>query len=218
MPSPQNSGAMTLSKSLTLIKTRKDLFVASLCDICCIFTQSTLASPMKPEMSLSSYFLLTLNTKILLTSYPHWSFVLVLVPTTTLASLVASRMRFRRSWRCVSHFAPCCLLPVTLSAGPTAPLNVAVGCAPTPSDVSPSATRPTTEDVPDALDAPLPEPEDARFCARARRSSPVRYGVDLLAPYMHMQMYHSGLLVRYQSLLKNTFRTWEFQLKSSRSN
>ena len=52
----------------------------------------------------------------------------------------------------------------------------------TPSDVSPSATCAASEEVTDVLYAPLPEPEDARFCARARRSSPARYGVDLLAP------------------------------------
>ena len=70
---------------------------------------------MKPGMSLLSYFLLTLNSKILLTQYPQWSFVLVFVPTTTLASLFASRMRLRRSWREISHSTPCCFLPATLS-------------------------------------------------------------------------------------------------------
>ena len=83
---------------------------------------------------------------------PYWN-DLDYFPTTTLASLVASRMRLRRSWRWVSHFAPCCLMPATLSALLTAPLDVAVGCTTTPSDVSPSATCTTTEEVTDALDA-----------------------------------------------------------------
>ena len=87
-------------------------------------------------------------------------------------SLVALRLPFRA----------CFLLRATLSAHPIAPLDIAVSCTTTPLDVSPSTTCTTTEDVTDALDAPLPEGEGVRFCARARRSSPVRYGIDLLAP------------------------------------
>ena len=65
---------------------------------------------------------------------------------------------------------------------PTVSPDVPVRLATTRSDVFPSAICTTTEDLTDALDVPLPEPDGARFCARAKRSSPVTYGGDLLAP------------------------------------